>query len=129
MPAWSSFTFGEPCTLWHDEHVSLPSRTGMWLKRSCLLTLRWQVAQSVYSFFAFSSGWPFGEWTLWQFRQPDSAVRAGCRPTARVSARLWQVVHVALAWSGDRLFRLTIVSGSPSVSTCFLAGPWHDSQP
>ena len=40
-PTRSSLTFTEPCTLWQDEHCILPSRTGMWLKRCCLLVMVW----------------------------------------------------------------------------------------
>ena len=29
VPARSSLTFTEPCTLWHEAQVILPSRTGM----------------------------------------------------------------------------------------------------
>src|SRR5262245_56242575 len=58
----------DPCGLWHDEHDSLPSRTGMWATaRSVFVTCTlWQVAQSAVSFAftrCFSSDFP--ACTLW----------------------------------------------------------------
>src|SRR5512140_2662953 len=71
LPVLSSRTFDDPCTLWHEEQDILSSRTGMWFRRYCLLTmLRWQVAQVSASFFARSCFGPSALWTLWQLMQP-----------------------------------------------------------
>src|SRR5262245_17609730 len=53
-PARSRRVFLEPCTLWHDMHSNLPSRTGMWPERSSLFTLSvWQVAHCMVCELAF----------------------------------------------------------------------------
>jgi hypothetical protein len=62
----------DPCGLWHDEQLILPSRTGMWATaRSVLVTwTRWHVAHKAVSV-AFTN-WcssDFGWWTLWQVVQ------------------------------------------------------------
>src|SRR5690349_14536516 len=55
VPVLSIRTLVDPWTLWHDEQLSAPSRTGMWLNRFCLLTMfRWQVAHTSASLFAFN---------------------------------------------------------------------------
>ena len=65
----------------------MPSRTGMWLKRNCLLTMpRWQVPQSAISVLAFSCLSPTGAVHAVAARcSPPGGCRAGCRPTARAS--------------------------------------------
>ena len=66
-PTRSSLTFTEPCTLWQDEQCILPSRTGMWLKRCCLLVMVWwQRASADLRLGAHQLAAPSAECTLWQ---------------------------------------------------------------
>ena len=74
-PSRSSFTFTEPCTLWHDEQVILPSRTGMWLKRCCLLVTVW---------------WHLAQVSCWVF------ARISVGPSARVHAVAVDALDVAV---------------------------------
>src|SRR5512138_2796134 len=67
VPALSNRTLADPCTLWHEVQLSLPSRTGMWLARFNLFTtFRWHVAHSSASLAAFSCDSPLALWMLWQ---------------------------------------------------------------
>src|SRR5512141_2620846 len=93
-------TLVEPCGLWHDVHVILPSRTGMCELRSCFCTCGlWQVPQSS-SWFALTScpRSDFAECTEWQETQPR--LRAACPLLSHIacSVLLWQVRHVSLTW-------------------------------
>src|SRR5512134_904228 len=76
-PSFSSFTFLAPCTLWQEEHESLPSRTGMWLNLYCLFAIvRWHWAHRPVSVAALSCLSPAGAWMLWQEVQPT--LRSSC---------------------------------------------------
>ncbi len=129
-PVRSSFTFAAPCTLWQEAQVILPSRTGMWLYFSCLLTIvRWQVAQSAVSLAAFSSLSPFGAWTSWHDVHPTLRWSCWLPPHRACAAFEWQLVHTALAALADIFSKRRIFVLSPPASTCALPAPWQPSQP
>src|SRR5512140_1596720 len=97
LPVLSSRTFDDPCTLWHDEHDILSSRTGMWFRRYCLLTmLRWQLAQTSTSEAAFRCLAPFDAWMLWHEMQPTLRESCWLPDHSACVLRLWQLVQCSL---------------------------------
>src|SRR5581483_17301 len=123
VPVLSRRTFCVPCTLWHDEQESAPSRTGMWFIRYCLLTMfLWQVAQVSASVFAFSIFAPAGAWTLWQVMQPTLRLSCWLPDHSACDPRLWHDVQRSLACCGVIVLNVAIFVLSPPPSTCAWPG-------
>ena len=124
-----------PCGLWHDEHVILPSRSGMWELRIVWARFwMWQLPHVSIS--VGLASWCLGETsciTLWQLVHATS--RDSCElPFQKIRALLvWQSRQIAFRFStGVASFFAKVTSPPlplpPPASTWACPGPWQFSQ-